>query len=154
MADDAVAILLAAGTGRRLGAAEPKAFLSIGGRPILAVAAGAAAASGVAGLVVTFPPGWEGRARACLDGLGVPTELVPGGTARQDSVREALAAVDERVAIVVVHDAARPFATPDLFAAVVAAVDDGADAVVPVVPVTDTVVRVRAGVVAGTESRD
>ncbi len=82
----AVAIVLAAGVGRRVGAEEPKAFLTIGGRPILAVATGAAAASPVvSSLVVTAPPGWEDRARECIDDQGVPVIVVTGGATRRAS---------------------------------------------------------------------
>jgi 2-C-methyl-D-erythritol 4-phosphate cytidylyltransferase / 2-C-methyl-D-erythritol 2,4-cyclodiphosphate synthase len=151
----AIVILLGAGAGRRLGAAEPKALLSIGGRPMLGVAAAAAAASPlVGGLVVTFPPGWEGRARACVEDLGVPAHLVEGGDSRQASVGAALAKVPGQVEIVAVHDAARPFASPELFARVVQAVADGADGAVPVLAVTDTVLRVRGEIVEGTEPRE
>lgn len=153
--DDAIVILLGAGAGRRLGAAEPKALLPIGGRPMLAVAAAAAAASApVRGLVVTFPSGWEGRARACVEDLGVPVRLVIGGATRQASVRAALAEVPGTVDIVAVHDAARPFAPPDLFARVLEAVVGGADGAVPVLAVSDTVLRVQGAVVQGVEPRE
>ena len=100
----AVVILLAAGVGRRVGADEPKAFLTIGGRPILAVAAGAAAASPlVSGIVVTAPAGWEDRARGCVEGCGVPAEVVTGGATRQESVRAALAALPSDTQVVAVH---------------------------------------------------
>lgn len=151
----AIVILLGAGAGRRLGAAEPKALLSIAGRPMLGVAAAAAAASPlVGGLVVTFPTGWEGRARACVEDLGVPVDLVEGGDSRQASVGAALAKVPGQAGIVAVHDAARPFASPELFAEVIQAVADGADGAVPVLAVTDTVLRVRGETVEGTEPRD
>lgn len=151
----AIVILLGAGAGRRLGAAEPKALLPIGGRPMLGVAAAAAAASPhVRGLVVTFPPGWEGRARACVEDLGVSAGFVEGGDSRQASVRAALAEVPGQVGIVAVHDAARPFASPELFARVIEAVADGADGAVPVLPVADTVLRVRGEIVEGTEARE
>jgi len=153
--DDAIVILLGAGAGRRLGAAEPKVLLPIGGRPMLAIAAGAAAVSApVRGLVVTFPAGWQGRARACVDDLGVPVRLVEGGRSRQASVRAALAEIPETAGIVAVHDAARPFAPPDLFARVLEAVKEGADGAVPVLPVTDTVLRVRGALVEGAEPRE
>jgi 2-C-methyl-D-erythritol 4-phosphate cytidylyltransferase len=155
-ASEAVVILLGAGAGRRLGAEEPKAFLPIGGRAILAVAAaGAGACPAVASLVVAVPPGWEDRARDALDGIDVTATVVTGGDSREASVRTALGHVRHDVPVVVVHDAARPFASPDLFTRVVAAIGGGGgDAVIPVVPVTDTVIRVRAGIVAGTEPRD
>jgi 2-C-methyl-D-erythritol 4-phosphate cytidylyltransferase/2-C-methyl-D-erythritol 2,4-cyclodiphosphate synthase len=153
--DAAFVILLGAGAGRRLGAAEPKALLPIGGRPILAVAAAAAAASPlVGGLVVTFPPGWQGRARACLEELGTDTRFVEGGESRQASVRAALAGVPQTVDVVAVHDAARPFAPPDLFARVLEAVNGGADGAVPVLTVTDTVLRVRGEIVEGAAPRE
>jgi 2-C-methyl-D-erythritol 4-phosphate cytidylyltransferase/2-C-methyl-D-erythritol 2,4-cyclodiphosphate synthase len=134
---------------------EPKALLPIGGRPILSVAAASAVASPqVRGLVVTYPPGWEGRARACVGDLGAEVRLVEGGETRQASVRAALAQVREAVEIVAVHDAARPFAPPDLFSRVLEAVEDGAVGAVPVLGVTDTVLRVRGGVVEGAEPRD
>jgi 2-C-methyl-D-erythritol 4-phosphate cytidylyltransferase len=152
--DAAIVILLAAGAGRRLGGPEPKVLLPIGGRPVLAVAAAAAAASGVSGLVVTFPPGWEGRARACVTGFQVDVRFVEGGETRQDSVRTALEVVPASVAIVAVHDAARPFASPDLFRRVLRAVEGGPDGAVPVLPVADTVLRVRGEVVEGVESRE
>jgi 2-C-methyl-D-erythritol 4-phosphate cytidylyltransferase / 2-C-methyl-D-erythritol 2,4-cyclodiphosphate synthase len=153
--DTAIVILLGAGAGRRLGAVEPKVFLPIGGRPILAVAAASAAASPlVRGLVVTFPPGWEGRARACIDALETDARFVEGGESRQASVRAALADVPGTVEIVAVHDAARPFAPPGLFEGVLEAVDGGADGAVPVLSVTDTVLRVRGEVVEGAEPRE
>jgi 2-C-methyl-D-erythritol 4-phosphate cytidylyltransferase len=152
--DAAIVILLAAGAGRRLGGPEPKALLPIGGRPVLAVAAAAAAASGVGGLVVTFPAGWEGRARACVVDLDVDVRLVVGGDTRQASVRAALETVPASVAIVAIHDAARPFASPDLFRRVLRAVERGPDGAVPVLPIADTVLRVRGEVVEGVESRE
>lgn len=152
--DAAIVILLGAGAGRRLGGAEPKALLPIGGRPILAVAAAAAAATpAVGGLVVTFPAGWEGRARACVEHLGIDVHLVEGGASRQASVRRALAVVPDPIHVVAVHDAARPFAPPDLFSRTLDAVDGGADGAVPVLAVADTVLRVRGGFVQGDEPR-
>jgi 2-C-methyl-D-erythritol 4-phosphate cytidylyltransferase/2-C-methyl-D-erythritol 2,4-cyclodiphosphate synthase len=151
----AAAIVLGAGAGRRVGAEEPKAFLTIGGRPILAVAAAAAVASpAIVALVVTAPAGYEDRAWGCVEGLGVPCAVVLGGTTRQASVRAALEQVPDDTEVVTIHDAARPFAPPDLFTAAVAAVTAGAAGAVPVVPVTDTVKRVRSDAVIGTLDRD
>ena len=142
----AVAIVLAAGAGRRVGADEPKAFLPIGGRPMLSVAAGAAAASpAVRSIVVAAPDGWAERALACVRGCGVPVDVVVGGTTRQASVRAALEAVPPGVGVVVIHDAARPFAPPDLFTAVIEAVSRDTPGAVPVVPVNDTVKEVSDG---------
>jgi 2-C-methyl-D-erythritol 4-phosphate cytidylyltransferase len=150
-----VAIVLAAGAGRRVGADEPKAFLPIAGRPILSVAAAAAAASpAIDAIVVTAPEGWEDRARACVEACTVPTTVVTGGASRQASVLAALDAVPADAAVVAIHDAARPFAPPDLFTAVVDAVTDATPGVVPLVPVNDTVKEVVDGRVVGTIDRD
>jgi 2-C-methyl-D-erythritol 4-phosphate cytidylyltransferase len=151
----AFAIVLAAGSGTRLGVVEPKAFLPIGGRPMLALSAAAAAASvSIDGLVVAVPPGFEERAKTALADLDKPVIVVVGAVTRQGSVRIALEAVPESVDVVTVHDAARPFARPELFTSVVTAVVEGAEGAVPVVPVADTVKRVRDGMIVGTEPRE
>jgi 2-C-methyl-D-erythritol 4-phosphate cytidylyltransferase len=138
----AAAILLAAGSGKRIGATRPKAFLPIGERPMLSVAAAAAAASPrIGALVVAAPPGYEDEARSSVEGLSLPTTVLTGGRTRQASVRAALSALAPDAEVVVVHDAARPFAPPDLFTEVIRAVEAGADGAIPVVPVTDTVKR-------------
>jgi 2-C-methyl-D-erythritol 4-phosphate cytidylyltransferase len=150
----AAAIILAAGSGSRLGAERPKAFLPIGDRPMLAVAAASAAASpAIAAIVVTAPSGYEEEATASLEGLPVPATVVRGGATRQASVRAALEALDGPQ-IVVVHDAARPFAPPDLFTEVVRAVASGADGAIPVIAVADTVKRLDGLRVVDTVSRD
>ncbi len=69
---------------------------------------------------------------------------VAGGTTRSESVRAGLAAVPPDATIICVHDSARPFASPELFAAVIKAVREGADGAVPGVPLTDTVKRIDA----------
>ena len=151
----AVAVILAAGAGRRVGAEIPKAFLPIGERPMLAVSAATAAASpAIHAIVATAPPGYEDEAKGCLEGLAIACTVVTGGDTRQASVRAALAAIAPDVAIVVIHDAARPFAPPDLFTAVADAVVDGADGAVPVLPVADTVKQVDGGMIAGTVDRE
>lgn len=150
----AAAIILAAGAGTRLGAERPKAFLPIGGRPMLAVAAaGAAASPAIAAIVVTAPAGYEEEARASVEGLPVPATVVVGGATRQASVRAALEALDGPE-IVAVHDAARPFAPPDLFTEVVRAVAAGADGAIPVIAMTDTVKRLDGLRVVDTVARE
>jgi 2-C-methyl-D-erythritol 4-phosphate cytidylyltransferase len=150
-----VVILVGAGAGRRLGGDEAKAFRSLGGRPLLAVAASVAAdCPGVERLVAVVPAGREEEARRVLADVPLHVEVVPGGEARQDSVRAGLASASERAPLVLVHDVARPFASADLYRRVVTSIDPGVDAVAPVVPVTDTVLRVRGGVVTGVEPRD
>ncbi len=147
--------MLGAGAGRRLGADDPKAFVTIGDRPVLAVAAAAAAASEeVSELVVTAPAGMEERAAGCVEFLGKPVTIVTGGATRQASVRAALAMLPDDVDVVAVHDAARPFAPPDLFTHVIRTVREGAVGAIPVIAVADTVKRVRDGIVITTLDRE
>ena len=126
------AVIVAAGFGERFGG--PKQFAELGGARLVdhAVATATAACDAVV-LVVPDAADWQG---ADVDGL------VTGGDTRAGSVRAGLAAVPASAEIVVVHDAARPLATADLFAAVIAAVRDGADGAVPGLAVTDTLKRV------------
>ena len=127
-------IVLAAGRGERFG--EPKQFLSVGG-DMLVERSTMALQAVCEGVVAVALPGAPAVAGA--------TTTVPGGHARADSVRAGLAAVPPTARTIVVHDAAHPLATPDLVARVVAAVEAGADAAVPVVPVTETIARVENG---------
>jgi 2-C-methyl-D-erythritol 4-phosphate cytidylyltransferase len=124
----AVALLVAAGSGERLGADRPKAFVVLAGRPMLEWSVEALVAAGIEEIVVALPPG--GAAPPGCVG-------VPGGVTRSASVRSALASAgaDPRV---VVHDAARPLVTPEHFRAALAALED-ADAAIAAAPMTDTV---------------
>ncbi len=139
------AVLVAAGSGRRLGASGPKAFVPVAGVPLVVHAARALLAADVdiAQLVVTVPDGYVGPATEALLGEA-PADLwvVEGGPSRQASVALGLAALDPMVDLVVVHDAARAFAPASLVARVVAAVRSGHGAVVPGLPVVDTTKRV------------
>ena len=149
----AVAIVLAAGSGERLGKDRPKAFVELAGRPLLAHAAAAAlGCPGISLIVVAAPPGGEDLAHAIVEPLGAHA-VVAGGVTRRGSVRAALELVPADVATIVCHDAARPFATSGLFARVLEALE-GADGVVPVVGISDTVKRVQDGVVLRTEPRE
>jgi len=120
-------VVVGGGGGTRFGGR--KQFAELGGQRVIDVAAGVARDCS-SGVVVVVPADDAGRA-----GHGA----VAGGSTRTASVRNGLAAVPAAATIVCVHDAARPLASPALFAAVVAAVRDGADAAVPGVPVTDTI---------------
>ncbi|MCW3066100.1 MAG: 2-C-methyl-D-erythritol 4-phosphate cytidylyltransferase [Solirubrobacterales bacterium] len=131
----AVALIVAAGRGERLGASGPKAFVALAGRPLVAWSLTAlAAVAAVERIVVAMPPG-----HALPDDAGAPagTVLVAGGATRSHSVRAALAAAGPG-GPVLVHDAARPLATPELFERALAALED-ADAAVAAAPVTDTI---------------
>ncbi|NKY12278.1 2-C-methyl-D-erythritol 4-phosphate cytidylyltransferase [Cellulomonas hominis] len=142
------AILTAAGSGTRLGLPGPKALVELAGVPLVLHAARRLAASGVvASIVVTVPPGRAGGFRALLGGpvrpgLGVPVTVVEGSTSRQASVAAGLAALPSGVDVVLVHDAARALASPDLVRAVESAVRSGHRAVVPGLPVADTIKQV------------
>jgi 2-C-methyl-D-erythritol 4-phosphate cytidylyltransferase len=151
--DGAVAIVLAAGTGDRLGFETPKAFVPLAGKPIL-LRAVEAACSGrrVASIVVAAPAGWEDLAHAIVEPVG-PHAVVTGGATRQASVRAALAAISPDAPAIVCHDAARPLAAAELFDAVLEALD-GWDGAIPVVPVPDTVKRVAGETVESTLPRD
>ena len=152
------ALLLAAGAGTRLGGTEAKAFVSLGNRPMLQHSLEAIVASGVIDRMVLVVP-WEDVERtrrlvAGLSELGRAEDVVVGGDTRQASVRCGLAAIADGVEVVVCHDAARPFASADLFARVVEAVrSGGAEAAVPVVPSPDTVKRIAEGLVVETIPR-
>ena len=124
----AVALLVAAGSGERLGASRPKAFVTLAGRPMLEWSLLALRAAGVGEVVVALPPG-----EVAPDGCAG----VRGGVTRSESVRRALAAAGEGNAVVV-HDAARPLVEPSLFSRVLEALS-GADCAVAAAGVTDTV---------------
>ncbi len=138
------AIVVAAGGGIRFGA--PKQFAALAGRRVVDRSVDAAAAACDA-VILVLPAGcaWDGAPVAAV---------VVGGATRAESVRAGLAAVPAPTDVVMVHDAARPLASPALFAAVAAAVRDGADAAVPALPVADTIKRVDGARVTGTLDRD
>lgn len=145
------AILVAAGSGERLGADVPKAFCAVAGRTLLEhVSERFAAHPDVRDVVVVAPPALVEPAAGLVPGATV----VAGGATRQESVRRGLAALSDDVDAVLVHDVARPFVPAVVISRVVAALAAGADAVVPALPVTDTVKQVdSAGVVVATLDR-
>ena len=108
-----VAIVVAAGSGERLGAGRPKAFVAVGGRPMAAWSLDAIAAAGIPRAVVAVPPGHGAAAEEALGTRDFPLGLafVEGGATRTESVRNALAAAGPDAAAVLVHDAARPMVT-------------------------------------------
>jgi 2-C-methyl-D-erythritol 4-phosphate cytidylyltransferase len=146
------AILVAAGDGRRLGSAVPKAFCEVRGRTLLEHALGPFVAhAAVRDLVVVAPPALLGH---CAELTGAGVTVVAGGATRQASVRAGLAALAPDVDAVLVHDVARPFVPVEVLDRVLAALAGGAVAVIPGLPVTDTIKRVDAGhVVAETLDR-
>jgi 2-C-methyl-D-erythritol 4-phosphate cytidylyltransferase len=132
----AVALIVAAGRGERLGLDRPKALVTLAGRPLLEWSVTALqAVAEISAIVVALPA-------AALDVAPAGTVAVAGGGVRSESVREALAAApaDE---MVIVHDAARPLATPELFTRALAELSQtGSDAVIAAIPVSDTIKQV------------
>jgi len=148
-----VALIVAAGSGERLGAGQPKALIELAGRPLVQWSIDALqAVAAVEQIVVALPPATAAPA-------GVTG--VEGGATRSQSVRRALAAarapqLRDAGDLVLVHDAARPLLTPRLAERVIAAVqrDTSADAAIAVAPVTDTIKRAdSSGAVTATLDR-
>ncbi|MFI8232267.1 2-C-methyl-D-erythritol 4-phosphate cytidylyltransferase [Streptomyces sp. NPDC085900] len=141
------AVIPAAGRGVRLGPGAPKALRALGGTPMLVHAVRAMAASRAVSLVVVVaPPDGAPEVKSLLDAHALPERtdflVVPGGDSRQESVRLGLDALPPDYDIVLVHDAARPLVPVDTVDAVIEAVRAGAPAVVPALPLADTVKEV------------
>ncbi|MGZ4529736.1 MAG: 2-C-methyl-D-erythritol 4-phosphate cytidylyltransferase [Mycobacterium sp.] len=147
-----VAVVPAAGSGERLGAGIPKAFCEVDGRTLLDRAVGGLLKSGVVDHVVVAVP--AARVDEAERALGGRATVVVGGADRTTSVSLALAALAGEPEFVLVHDAARALTPPALIVRVVDALRAGHDAVVPALPLHDTIKAVDAnGVVLGTPER-
>ncbi|MGH9298011.1 MAG: 2-C-methyl-D-erythritol 4-phosphate cytidylyltransferase [Acidimicrobiales bacterium] len=140
------AIVVAAGQGTRFGG--PKQLEEIDGKTVLdhSMLAARSSADGVVAVVAARYVGEEQIA-------SLADRVVAGAVTRAGSVRAGLAAVPEDAEVIVVHDAARPLASRDLFEAVVSAVRDGADGAIPGHPMVDTVKQAKEGIVVGTLDR-
>ncbi|HCA87841.1 MAG TPA: 2-C-methyl-D-erythritol 4-phosphate cytidylyltransferase [Streptomyces sp.] len=150
------AVIPAAGRGVRLGPGAPKALRALSGTPMLVHAVRAMAHSRAVSLVVVVaPPDGAAGVRTLLNDHTLPdaTEVVvvPGGATRQESVRLGLAALPADITAVLVHDAARPLVPVETVDAVAAAVRSGAPAVVPALPLADTVKEVEPRTDGGPE---
>lgn len=151
-------IVVAAGSGTRLGAAEPKAFVEIRGRTILEHALATVFDSvEPAQVVVVAPASHLELARSLSEGVAGAAHdyltVVPGASSRQGSVAAGLAAVVPSIDVVLVHDAARALAPDALFARVAWAVRESRAGVIPSLPVSDTVKRVADDTVLETVDR-
>ncbi|WP_127820161.1 2-C-methyl-D-erythritol 4-phosphate cytidylyltransferase, partial [Microbacterium sp. CPCC 204701] len=139
-------VVVAAGSGMRLAAGAPKAFVGIDGHPILWHALSRVFAAPTAQVVVVAPSDRQGDALSeVLAVAGDRRDLVSvvaGGATRQASVAAGLAALWADVELVLVHDAARALTPPEVFQRVIAALEEGAVGAVPVLPVIDTIKRV------------
>ncbi|GAA2530222.1 2-C-methyl-D-erythritol 4-phosphate cytidylyltransferase [Winogradskya humida] len=151
---DVAVLVPAAGSGVRLGPGAPKALRLLGGEPLLVHAVRRVAAAPSVRVIVVAAPAAEVEAVRELLAAVAPVIVVAGGAERQDSVAAALAVVPADVAIVLVHDAARALTPPELVESVAAAVRGGHPAVIPALPVVDTIKEVGTGeTVLGTVDR-
>jgi 2-C-methyl-D-erythritol 4-phosphate cytidylyltransferase len=143
----AVALIVAAGRGERLGSSRPKALITLAGRPMLQWSVGALrAVAAVDEIVVALPPGE-------LDAAPAGTVAVAGGQVRSESVRRALAAAGPGDPVIV-HDAARPLASSQLFERALSELErTDADAVIAAAPVADTIKEAQGEVVTRTVER-
>ncbi|MGR0319088.1 2-C-methyl-D-erythritol 4-phosphate cytidylyltransferase [Agromyces sp. ZXT2-3] len=150
MNDSTVAVIVvAAGSGTRLGHPEPKALVPLGGDTILGVALDAVLGMREAPYVVVVAPADrvdEVRERCVPRAAAASVDLVvvAGGLTRQESVARGIAELPREVEVVLVHDAARPLAPSQVFDEVAAAVEGRGRGIVPGLPVVDTVKRVDA----------
>jgi 2-C-methyl-D-erythritol 4-phosphate cytidylyltransferase len=151
------ALLVAAGTGERLGADRPKAFVGLGELPLLAEPLRRLDESEwIDAIVVAVPSGWEEPAILLAEELsaGKVVAAVAGGLTRAETVRAALAEVPEDALVALVHDAARPLVTDGVIGRVLEPLSEGWDGVVPGLPVVDTVKTVEGRRVTGTLARE
>jgi 2-C-methyl-D-erythritol 4-phosphate cytidylyltransferase len=150
------ALVVGAGRGERLAREEPKAFVPLAGRPLIAHAIETlASVAAIERVVPVVPADWCGALAVRLGPLARHSKLgapVPGGATRQDSVRAGMAALGDDFALVAVHDAARPLLRAQDAARVVAAAAKTGAAILAV-PVRDTIKRARAGAVLETPPR-
>lgn len=150
------AVLVAAGRGERLASDVPKAFVRLGGRPLLAESLERLdACDWVDAIVVVVPEGWEEPAILLAEelGTGKVEQAVAGGPSRAESVRLGVAEVPGHAVAVLVHDAARPLLSEPVVERVLAALGEGWDGAVPGLPLADTIKRVKGEAVVETLSR-
>jgi 2-C-methyl-D-erythritol 4-phosphate cytidylyltransferase len=151
------ALIAAAGSGARLGIDRPKAFAVLGGRPLLAESLDRLDRCVlVDAIVVAAPPEWEEPSILLAEELAASKVVacVSGGATRAESVAIALAEVPDEALVVLVHDAARPLVDDAVVERLLAPLGEGFDGAVPVLPVADTLKRIRDGAVAETVDRE
>ena len=147
MDEPIVAIVMAAGIGSRFGGPIPKQVTELAGKAVVAVAVESLAAGGCSRAVVVVKEGMENHVRFALAAAPIPVHFVTGGSSRQESVRRGLEFVDSHPVLskaskVLIHDAVRPLVPAYVVADVIKALDDGATAVAPAMPVVDTIRQV------------
>ena len=147
MDEPIVAIVMAAGIGSRFGGPIPKQVTELAGKAVVAVAVESLAAGGCSRAVVVVKEGMENHVRFALAAAPIPVHFVTGGNSRQESVRRGLEFVDSHPVLskaskVLIHDAVRPLVPAYVVADVIKALDDGATAGAPAMPVVDTIRQV------------
>jgi 2-C-methyl-D-erythritol 4-phosphate cytidylyltransferase len=150
------ALIVAAGAGERLGIDRPKAFATLGGRPLLAESIERLeGCPWIDVIAIAAPPGWEEPVILLAEELAASkvVSCVTGGATRAESVRAALAEVPEDAVVVLVHDAARPLVSDAVVERVLGPLAEGFDGAVPGLPLSDTVKRVAGAVVTETIDR-
>lgn len=141
MVQETYAVVVAAGSGRRLGSEVPKQYLPLAGKPLLIHSlVSLNSHSQVDAIVLVVGPGWEERGRQLAHKYKINklTTVITGGQQRQQSVYRGLLAVPNHGKIVLIHDGARPFLAADLISRMITAARR-TGAAVPVIPVKDTV---------------
>jgi 2-C-methyl-D-erythritol 4-phosphate cytidylyltransferase/2-C-methyl-D-erythritol 2,4-cyclodiphosphate synthase len=129
------AIIAAAGSGERFGADRPKAFVQLAGRTLLEHAF-LALSPVVDEIVIAAPSGWEAEVKNLV---GESAKVVRGGATRSESISNALESISPDVEFILVHDAARALASSDLARRVLDSLRSGEIAVIPTLPVIDTI---------------
>jgi 2-C-methyl-D-erythritol 4-phosphate cytidylyltransferase len=150
------AVLVAAGRGERFGGDRPKAFAKLRDRPLLAESLERLDRSDwIDSIVIVAPPEWEEPSVLVAEEIAADKvhSAVTGGATRADSVRAGLEDVPEDVAVVLVHDAARPILPDEVVERVVTGLEEGWDGVAPGLRIADTVKRVAAEAVVETVDR-
>jgi 2-C-methyl-D-erythritol 4-phosphate cytidylyltransferase/2-C-methyl-D-erythritol 2,4-cyclodiphosphate synthase len=148
------AIIAAGGRGLRFGGSRPKQFLSVGGRPVLERSVAAFLEHRLVDeLVVVLPPELVGEPIGYLLHTSKPVRVVAGGPRRRDSVAQGFRAISDRTDVVVVHDAARPFASAELVERTIAAAAESG-AALAAMPASDTVKLAEGGFVRSTLPRE
>ncbi len=148
------AVLLAAGSGERMGAGKNKVFMMFGGKTALRLSFDALEKSGCFDRIyVVIKPEERSEAESSLEGVCLPYEFADGGSTRQDSVNSALKAMAKDAEIVAVHDAARCFVSPELISECVKSAKECGSGVAGSL-VTDTVKTLKGTAITGTLDRD
>ena len=155
---DLAVVVVAAGRGERLGANNPKAFVEIFGRTILEHSLSALInTDALAQVIVAVPESFQDQGMTIADAVlghsGVRIDVVVGGDTRQQSIAHALAVIDHSLEVVLVHDAARAFATAELFDRVAASVREHKLSCIPALEIADTIKRVDGDSVLETVDR-